>query len=286
MTYFQLSAILILAALLGGTGCKSDDKAIHNNWVFEKNISLDSFGIVGIASAGGDNLWLSDADNNRIIKITPVGLVLETLTGFERPMHIATQHDKLLVAEYGADLIRTVHHGKIDQLNFPETFDAPSGIDLSGHKTAVADFYNHRIVLTDGLTNLTFGKKGTGPGELTYPTDVQFAHDKIWVADAYNHRAQVFDLTGKHLKTFGETEKMNATTGLFVGETQVFTTDFENSRILVYDLDGKLNQIITENLDQPTDALQIGHQLFVVNYRGRFVSVFANYSPSRGMRVN
>lgn len=261
-------------ALVLWTSCKNDKKQRTTAWSFDKKIALDSFGITGIASAGDGNLWLSDADNNRLIKINTDGQVLETLDGFDRPMHIAERDGALLVAEYGADVVRAIHHGHNDTLDFPESFDAPSGVDVEGRKTAVADFYNHRIVFTDSTANLTFGKKGTAAGELTYPTDVQFAHGKLWVADAYNHRAQVFDLTGKHLKTFGEAEKMNAMTGLFVGDEQVFVTDFENSRILIYDLDGNLKQVITENSDKPTDALMVGNQLFVVNYHGRFVSVF------------
>jgi len=274
MTYFKITAALIIAALLAWTGCNNNPTTNEREWVFVKKIPLDSFGIVGIAQADGSNLWLSDADNNRIIKINAEGQVTDTFPGFERPMHISARDGALLVAEYGSDIIQVIHHGKNDTLDFPETFDAPSGVDTESGKTAVADFYNHRIVMFDGANNLTFGKKGIGAGDLTYPTDVQFAHGKLWVADAYNHRAQVFDLTGKHLKTFGEAEKMNAMTGIFVGDKQVFLTDFENSRIVVYDLDGNLKQVVSENLNKPTDALQVGNQLFVVNYHGRFLSIF------------
>lgn len=274
MTNFKILIFLLIGAFLAWTGCKNNSKNNASEWLFEKNIPLDSFGIVGIAAADGGKLWLSDADNNRLIKITTEGQILETQDGFERPMHIAARSGVLLVAEYGSDMVRAIRHEQTDTLVFPDTFDAPSGVDMDGSKTAVADFYNHRIVFTDGANNLSFGKKGNAAGEMTYPTDVQFAHGKLWVADAYNHRVQVFDLTGKHLKTFGEVEKMNATTGLFVSEKQVFATDFENSRILIYDLEGNLKQVISENLDKPTDVLQVGAQLFVVNYNGRFVSVF------------
>ncbi|MDX2280097.1 MAG: hypothetical protein NW218_10940 [Saprospiraceae bacterium] len=270
--------LLVAMQLITFFSCKNEtnkhEKSVIKNWSFDKKIALDSFGVIGIASAGDGNLWLSDADNNQLIKINTDGQILETQDGFDRPMHIAERDEALLVAEYSADIIRAIHHGHNDTLDFPEDFDAPSGVDAEGNKVAVADFYNHRIVFTDSTANLTFGQKGTAPGELTYPTDVQFAHGKLWVADAYNHRAQVFDLTGKHLKTFGEAEKMNAMTGIFVGEKQVFVTDFENSRVLVYDLDGNLEQVITDNLDKPTDALIVGNLLFVVNYHGRFVSIF------------
>jgi DNA-binding beta-propeller fold protein YncE len=139
---------------------------------------------------------------------------------------------------------------------------------------AVADFYNHRVVYFNGKENLTFGEKGKENGQLTYPTDVQFANENIYVADAYNHRIQIFDLTGKHLKTIGEAEKMNATTGVFVHEKNIFATDFENNRVLIYDLNGNLIQIIAEHLDKPTDVLVVDNQLFVTNYHGHSISVF------------
>lgn len=275
MTNFSIATVAVLITALCWTSCNNDPKtASGHHWVFEKKISLDSFGIVGITPANDKNLWLSDADNNRLLKISPNGQVLDTLTGFDRPMHIAEQESAVLVAEYGADMVRAIHHSKSDTLDFPEAFDAPSGVDIEGDFMAVADFYNHRIVFTKSGTNLTFGQKGNGKGQFTYPTDVQFAHGKLWVADAYNHRVQVFDLGGKYLATLGEADKMNATTGLFVGETELFATDFENSRLLVYDLEGNSKQVISENLNNPTDVLQIGNQLFVVNYRGRFLTVY------------
>ena len=274
-TYFFALSI----AAFGMTSCKNDaqkdSKSTTQNWTFETKIALDSFGIIGIAKAEDGNLWLSDADNNRLIKFDlKTKKVSETLNDFDRPMHISTRDGALFVAEYGADQITKIQNGKREKLAFSDAFDASSGVDTEGGKTAVADFYNHRIVFTEGDKSLIIGKKGGGIGELTYPTDVQFANGKLYVADAYNHRVQVFDPSGKPLKTFGEAEKMNAATGIYVTDKDVFVTDFENSRILVYDTEGVLKQILTDNLDKPTDVLVIDNQLFIVNYHGRFISVF------------
>ncbi len=259
---------------------KIDTSNIPKTWNFVKNIPLDSFGIISIAQAGGGNFWLSDADNNQLILTDKDGKVLEVKTGdFDRPMHLSKNANALLIANYGSDNLLSFQNGKIEKISFSEKFDAPSGVDKSGEKVAVADFYNHRIVYFDGQKNLTFGKKGDAAGELTYPTDVQFANEKIYVADAYNHRVQVFDLTGKHLQTIGEAEKMNATTGIFVNEKNIFATDFENNRILIYDLEGKLVQEIKDNLDRPTDVLVVDNQLFVTNYHGRYLSTF-DYSAA------
>lgn len=286
MKYTIHSLSILCIAFFAFSSCKNDKKIQDPNapksWNFVKNIPLDSFGIISIAQAESGNFWLSDADNNQLVVIDKDGKVIETKQGFERPMHLSKVGDALLVANYGADNNLSFQNGKSEILPIKEKFDAPSGIDKSDEKVAVADFYNHRIVYFDGQKNLTFGKKGDGAGELTYPTDVQFANEKIYVADAYNHRIQVFDLAGKHLQTIGEAEKMNATTGVFVNDKNVFATDFENNRILIYDLEGKLIQEINQNLDKPTDVLVVDNQLFVTNYHGRYLSVL-DYSVSKNI---
>jgi hypothetical protein len=246
----------------------------NKTWAFEKTIALDSIGIISIATAEKGNFWIADADHNQLLKMNIEGKIVETKSDFERPMHLFSRENNLFVAEYGADKITNFTNGQKIEIPFSETFDAPSGVDKLGERIAVADFYNHRVVYFDGKNNLTFGKKGKANGELTYPTDVQFANEKIYVADAYNHRIQVFDLAGKHLQTIGETEKMNATTGIFVNEKNIFATDFENNRILIYDLDGNIQQVLTDNLDKPTDVLVVDNQLFVANYHGHSISIF------------
>jgi len=90
--------------------------------------------------------------------------------------------------------------------------------------------------------DLTFGKKGKTNGEFYYPTDIQFANDLIYVADAYNHRVQVFDKSAKFKQSIGEEDNMNAATGIYVTDQEIAVTDFENSRVLVYSLSGKLLQ--------------------------------------------
>ena len=274
-----MRALLSAALLVALAACApraSRDVAVAPQYGLRQNLPLDSFGVVGIAAGESGSLWLSDADNNRLVRVDPAdGRVLETVAGFDRPMHIAAAGSAVVAAEYGADLVTDVRAGRRIDVPAPADLDAPSGVDVLEDRLAVADFYNHRVAYLVEGEDRSFGTKGTGPGQFTYPTDVQFARDRLYVADAYNHRVQVFDLDGRHLLTFGEAEGMNAATGLYVGEDEVFVTDFENSRLLVYGLDGTLRQIITEGLDKPTDVLSVGGALYVVNYGGRSLSAFA-----------
>jgi len=179
-----------------------------------------------------------------------------------------------LIPEFGKDQISRYGDKLIDPLSIKDSLDAPAGVDYLNGTYAIADFYNHRILIGSQDNWISFGKEGKAEGEFYYPTDVHLTSDKIYVADAYNNRVQVFDHKGQFLQTFGKEEKMNAATGITVSDTEVFVTDFENDRILIYTLDGNLSQIIDANVSKPTDLILNKGLLYVTNYKGKSLSVF------------
>lgn len=261
---------LLFILLIGATfvACNSE------YWTPQDDIEIEGISATGITIQDG-LFWLSDTDNNRIVQIDRSGKTLSTVEELDRPMHLSYRDNVLLVPEYMNDTIRIVKNGSITgNLEIVDMPDAPAAVDKLGDKIAVADFYNHRVIYSKAGKNNSFGKKGKANGEFHYPTDVQFENGKIYVADAYNHRVQVFDEDGKHLNTFGEEDGMNASTGLFVNGEKVVVTDFENDRLLTYDLEGKLLDIIEEGLYRPTDAIITDGKLYVLNFKGQFISVY------------
>lgn len=252
-------------------------------WTPEDDIEIDGISATGLV-IDGETIWLSDTDENRVVQIDFSGKIITEIKELERPMHLSLDGDQLLVPEYMLDTINILDKKKsIGYLDILSTPDAPAAVDKRGDDVIVADFYNHRVIYKKDGKSLDFGKKdedtgkfkkGKGPGEFHYPTDVQFAHDKIYVADAYNHRVQVFDLDANHLQTFGEEEYMNASTGIYVTDKYVLVTDFENDRLLTYDLEGKLVDIIDEGLYRPTDVAMANDKLYVLNFKGQFISVY------------
>ena len=62
---------------------------------------------------------------------------------------------------------------------------------------------------------------------------------------------------------------MNAATGIFANEKEVFITDFENDRVLTYNHKGELQQVISENIDKPTDLVIKDDILYIANYKGK-----------------
>ena len=268
--YILLSSATLLVS------CVTEEKP--KEWVFQKTIKIDDVNPIGITNANGE-LWLSDGDHNRLVQIDDKGKILKQIDSLDRPMHIDSNHDLLYVPQYGNDKVE-VFYPKTRTAIVLEGFereeiktkkndslDAPSSIAILHNEIAITDFYNNRILFNNGKEWIYFGKEGNAKGYFYYPTDVQLTDSLIWVADAYNNRIQVFNKKGEFVKMMGHEYKMNAATGLFVAKNEVFITDFENNRVLVFDHEGILKQELKEGISKATDVLIKDDMLHIINYR-------------------
>jgi hypothetical protein len=253
-----------LATVLALSACKPKPE-LPKEWTLVQSTTLEGVNPIGIAQVDGQ-LWLSDGDHNRMVKLNDLGQIMATIDSLDRPMHIDAFEGVLYVPQYGSDNIATFSNGDQGVMALNDSLDAPAGIAVLGKERAIADFYNNRILYFNGSEWISFGKEGKGSGEFYYPTDVQITAENIWVADAYNNRVQVFDKRGNFVKMMGQDQKMNAATGIYISESEVFVTDFENNRVLVMDLDGQLKQVLKESVQKPTDILIMNGTLYVINY--------------------
>ena len=269
--------ILAISLLVG---CAQEAKPL--GWKYTSSIAVNGVNPIGIASAA-DGLWLSDGDHFRVVKINEQGKITQSIDSLDRPMHIAYDYGELVIPQYGNDevMIYNTNDSKhilpfivFDQ----DSLDAPAGADINGNEIAIADFYNNRILYNKHNLDkdwwISFGKEGKADGDFYYPTDVQITQDALWVADAYNNRLQKFTKEGKHLLTIGEDQNMNAATGIYVSKEQVFSTDFENDRVLVFDLDGNFLQELKDDVNKPTDVLIQDGRLYIANYKSSSLSVY------------
>ncbi len=263
----NLSLLVLCLAVFAGCQNKS-------YWEFSHDINLGDVSPNGVA-IHGDDMWISDTDNNQLVLINPAGEIQQRIEELDRPMHISSNEGQLYVADYGSDhVLRLNAAGAFDTISLMEMPDGPAGVDYQDDKLLVADFYNHRIIYQDGDTNKSFGQKGKEGTGLHYPTDVQFFQDQIIVADAYNNLVKIFSTEGEHLRTIGDAENMTATTGVYANDTEIIAVDFENDRVITYDHEGALVDIMDEGFHGPTDIITKGGQLFVLNFKGKFISVF------------
>jgi len=256
--------LILLAALLSSCGSKE--------WKAARQIDLGDAFPVGIAT-DESGYWISDGNNSELLHFDYSGNQISKMEGFERPMHISSSDGKVYVPEYGMDQVTIIENNSKSILSITDSLDAPGGIHVDGKNMAIADFYNHRILLNTNGSWESIGKEGNGPKDFKYPTDVQFFGDKLFVADAYNNRIKVLDLSGVLLNTFGQEEEINAAIGIFVSDKQIFVMDQENDRVLIYDHNGKLLQILEEGFDKPIDAALVGNELFVLNFGGNNIQV-------------
>jgi len=185
----------------------------------------------------------SDGNGNRLVAISNEGELIKEIKGFERPMHISSFENSILVPEYGRDSIAVIRaSGKNSYLKTPR-LDAPASVHKVGTAIAVADFYNHKIAFFNGDKWINIGQKGSEKGAFNYPTDVQIVGNKIYVADAYNHRVQLFNFKG-------------------------------DNRVLKLNQKGELLQELQDSIQNPTDILVHQHKLWVLNFKEGSVSLY------------
>lgn len=272
MKSISIHSIILGILAFALTSCASKNE--HKHWVWKQNIPTPGIRPIGMVKPAGE-LWLSDGDHNRLVSVDQQGMILQEVTGFDRPMHINDLEGDIFIPEYGADIITKFSNGTKAKIEIAPSLNAPSGIDIQGENMAIVNFYDHEILYFDGANWVKIGKEGHDAGQLYYPTDVQIIGNKIYVADAYNHRVQIFDQNGKPVSVIGDNHGLNAATGLFVNEKEdIYITDFENSRVLVFDTEGRLLQEIKQGINKPTDILIKEDTLFVCNYKGESVSMY------------
>ncbi len=264
------SLIIALSTILIVSACQ-EKKA---RWQFKETIDLGEIQPIGFVKVN-DYFWISDAGNNRLIKWDKQGNIVKKHTGFQRPMHLAYHNEILYIPEYLSDTIKTLKNGKTNFLPLQKTPDAPATIDVQNNLIAIADFYNHRIILQQGKKTTTIGKKGHNDGELNYPTDVKIFDSLLYVADAYNNRVQVFNLNGEYVKMIGWNDTIKVASGLDVSRKYIAVADQENNRALIYNHQGKLLQILRQNIDYPTDVLLHKKELYVINFQGSSICFYS-----------
>lgn len=266
---FQTCLISLTLLLL--TCSEGGDEII--TWKSSEEIHLGEFNPIGFTVVDS-TLWISDSDHNQIGVWDFDGEQIDLIVGFDRPMHISAHQGQVYVPEYGSDTIRILDHsGIVGNVQLKDSLDAPAGVYVSDEGLAIADFYNHRILFKQSSEWVSYGVEGNAPGEFYYPTDLQISDGLIYVADAYNNRVQVLRMDGSVSSVFGKEHGMNGATGIHVSTDQVFVTDFENDRLLVFDKEGILMQTI-EQIEKPTDALIYQDRLYVASYAEKKLHIF------------
>jgi DNA-binding beta-propeller fold protein YncE len=110
----------------------------------------------------------------------------------------------------------------------------------------VADAQEHRVVIFDSLNNYLDQLVDTG--ESFKPTEVYASESEIWVTNPSNHTLNIYDKkTHKLLRYFNESHNyqmgdegfLYSPYNMYLGNNTVYVTDFGDSRVKKFDLDGR-----------------------------------------------
>jgi DNA-binding beta-propeller fold protein YncE len=281
----QFGRLVFFCVTLMLIGCGTTEKEVYYEWQFDKNIALDTLGPVGIAVVA-NQIWLADVDHNRLVQIDTAGMILESLSNIERPMHISSFNNQLLIPSYPSDSLAVYENNRLSKEVLQIQPDGFASISKNNDFTAIADFYNHKVYLIKGQQVQTLGGEGHTDAKMYYPADVQIFDDTLYVADTYNNRVQIFDLDGNLIRILGQEQKIRETTGLKVTTDEIFVTDFGGKRVLVFDKKGMIKQILTQSFDRPADIEILNDKLFVVNYGGKSLSIYKRVAVEKNPPEN
>lgn len=171
----------------------------------------ERFGIpVGVAWAG-DRLFVTDALRGEVIELDPQGAFRQRFGGgaLTRPVGITyvPPRERLYV------------------------------VDGSAHCLTLFDL--------DGTDTATIGGRGSGPGELNFPTHIAWAGNRLLVADSGNFRVQLLDLDGVWIGTIGRkgdgAGDLSLPKGVaFDSEGHLYVADAHFENVQVFDDSGRL----------------------------------------------
>ena len=156
------------------------------------------------------NVWVADMGNNKVLKLSQDGRLLQTI-------------------DHGVS--------KSDHFNRPTMSVSPEGL------VYICDSANHRVTVHDeeGMFLFAFGSKGSGPWCFDVPCDVTFgSNGLVYVVDRWNSRVCVWSKEGSFQRDFKT--KYAPTCIAATGDNHLLVTSWvsHTSTVMVYTLGGAL----------------------------------------------
>ena len=213
-------------------------------------------------------------------------------------LSVATKADLIAVCvQRGIELYSRPSNKLLGKISHDQLGSDLCGVAFLDEQTIVVSDYNKqnlKILTTKGelLRIIDRGSSTFGPCGVTVSPD-----GHIYVCDAAYHCICVFDVKGKSLFSFGSRgsgdECFDWPRDLcFASDGLLYITDVDNSRIGVYDKDGKfIRKFLTTCEPTCIDATDCGHlivssvsshEVMIYTTGGEWICVFGGYGSALG----
>ena len=163
----------------------------------------------GIAFDLKGNVWATNFSNNKVVKLSQDGRLLQTV------WHAGSENDRLR---------------------------RPSGVSVSTEGLIyICDQGNHRVTVhnEDGKFLFDFGSKGSGPGCFDSPCEVECGSDGlVYVVDRGNNRVSVWSKEGIFKRPFSP--RYRPTGIAATSDNHLLITSPHYNFVMVYTLEGEL----------------------------------------------
>ena len=200
------------------------NKCVHlltNNGTLVRSIGegVLSSSLFGVSFDLKGNVWVTDDYNNKVVKLSQDGRLLQTID------HASRESDH---------------------------FSKPSGVYVSAEGLIyTCDFDNHRITVHDeeGKFLFAFGLKGSGPGCFDNPRAITFGSDGLmYVIDFGNKHVSVWSKEGNFKRQFKPKYDPFCITA--TNDNHLLITSLSSHNVMVYTLEGELiHQFGTQGSD-------------------------------------
>ncbi len=155
--------------------------------------------------------------------------------------------------------------------------------------TSISEEGSYRVIAIDesGKQIGSFGKTGSGPGELNFPQGIAVDDSgEIYVVERNNGRISVFDGGGSFKRIISALGLIYGRTyspeGIYLTHDSIFLADTRNHRIQLFDKHGEVQRVIGEMGDRddqfrlPTGlAVSSDELLYVVDSKHNYIKVFS-----------
>jgi DNA-binding beta-propeller fold protein YncE len=263
LTTVEISRVVYPASLVGKAEVKVSQLVYPNALAWRLSAPADGAWLMPAATvAVGDELFVADAGNNRILRMDRAGQVLATFDStstpglsLHMPLAIASDGRRLVVADSLAARVLVLNSSGHVQAELPlrpgdgERAPRPIGVAVTPDgDIVVSDADNHRVSRLNGQGDVLWSA-GTGtraggtegfnvPGALTVDQA-----GNIYVADTLNGRVVELSPDGAFVRQFGrlgdEAGTLSRPKGVAVdGDGRVFVSDGLLAAVEVFASDG------------------------------------------------